>query len=54
MMTLLQNDEIVAIPGTRKTERLVENLGAFSVQLSAADVATIKENLPAETVGSRY
>jgi aryl-alcohol dehydrogenase-like predicted oxidoreductase len=51
---LSQNDEIVVIPGTRKTHRLEENLGAFNVELIDADLAVIKNSLPSETMGSRY
>jgi aryl-alcohol dehydrogenase-like predicted oxidoreductase len=49
-----QNDEIVAIPGTRKIHRLEENLGAFDVELTKADLALIQESIPLETMGTRY
>ncbi len=51
---LSQNDEITTIPGTRKIHRLEENLGAYNVELDSADLATIEEHLPKETVGARY
>ncbi len=51
---LSQDDEIIAIPGTRKIHRLEENLGAFTVELTNADLALIKESLPAEAIGNRY
>ena len=51
---LSQNDEIVSIPGTRKTHRLEENLGAFKVELTKADLALIQESMPTETIGNRY
>ncbi len=51
---LSRNDEITAIPGTRKIHRLEENLGAFNVALTARDLATIEEHIPHETVGKRY
>jgi aryl-alcohol dehydrogenase-like predicted oxidoreductase len=51
---LAQNDEIVTIPGTRKINRLKENLGAFNVELTVADLAMIQNSLPLETIGSRY
>ena len=51
---LSRNDEITAIPGTRKVHRLEENLGAFKVDLSQADLAAIEENIPKETIGARY
>ena len=51
---LSQNDEIVAIPGTRKIHRLQDNVGALNIELTDDDLAVIKDNLPTETVGSRY
>jgi aryl-alcohol dehydrogenase-like predicted oxidoreductase len=51
---LSKNDEIVAIPGTRKVQRLEENLGAFNVELNKADLALIQESVPSETIGNRY
>ncbi len=51
---LSQNDEIVTIPGTRKVQRLEENVGAFNVELTKTDMAIIQESMPAETMGKRY
>ncbi|WP_276975504.1 aldo/keto reductase [Flavobacterium filum] len=51
---LSQNEEIVTIPGTRKIHRLEENLGAFKVELTNADLAIIQNSLPSATIGSRY
>jgi len=51
---LSRNDKIAAIPGTRKVPRLEENLGAFKVELSPADLVVMEENIPSETVGERY
>lgn len=51
---LCQNDEITAIPGTRKIHRLEENLGAYNVALTQADLERIEVSLPKETIGSRY
>ena len=51
---LSQNDDITAIPGTRKVHRLEENLGAFHVELSREDLNLIDEGVPSETVGERY
>jgi len=51
---LSANDEIVTIPGTKKIHRLEENLGAFSVELTEADMAVIQKSVPAKTIGSRY
>jgi len=51
---LSQNDEIVTISGTRNVNRLEENLGAFKVELTKTDLATIQNSMPAETIGTRY
>ncbi len=51
---LTQSDEIVAIPGTRKINRLEENLGAFDVELTSTDLDLIQKSMPQETIGSRY
>jgi aryl-alcohol dehydrogenase-like predicted oxidoreductase len=51
---LSQNDEITAIPGTRKIHRLEENLGAYQVVLNQVDMELIEVSLPKITVGNRY
>jgi aryl-alcohol dehydrogenase-like predicted oxidoreductase len=51
---LSQNDEIIAIPGTRKAHRLEENLGAFKVELTKSEMADIQKSLPSVAVGNRY
>jgi aryl-alcohol dehydrogenase-like predicted oxidoreductase len=51
---LSQNDELIAIPGTRKIHRLEENLGAFNVNMTQADFAVIDASLPKAAVGNRY
>jgi aryl-alcohol dehydrogenase-like predicted oxidoreductase len=51
---LSQNDEITAIPGTRKIHRLEENLGAYTVNLSHADLELIEASMPKITIGNRY
>lgn len=51
---LCQNDEITAIPGTRKINRLQENLGAYQVILSQSDLDHIDASIPKITIGSRY
>lgn len=51
---LSQNDEITAIPGTRKIHRLEENLGAYNVVLTGSDMELINASVPKETIGSRY
>jgi aryl-alcohol dehydrogenase-like predicted oxidoreductase len=51
---LAQGEDIFMIPGTRRIERLKENLGAWKVQFTAAELAEIRSRLPQETAGSRY
>lgn len=51
---LSQNDEITAIPGTRKIHRLEENLGTYHVVLNRADMELIESSIPKTTIGSRY
>jgi aryl-alcohol dehydrogenase-like predicted oxidoreductase len=52
---LAQGKDIVPIPGTKRPERLRENLGSLKVQLSAADVARISAAVPPDAAaGTRY
>lgn len=51
---LSQNNEIVTIPGTRKVNRLEENLGAFKVELAKSDLDIIQNSMPPQTIGNRY
>jgi aryl-alcohol dehydrogenase-like predicted oxidoreductase len=51
---LAQGDDIVPIPGTRRIERLEENLAAADVTLSADDLARIGDILPDGAFGARY
>jgi aryl-alcohol dehydrogenase-like predicted oxidoreductase len=52
---LAQKPWIVPIPGTRKIERLDENLGATEVALTAADLSELAAALDEiEIVGERY
>jgi aryl-alcohol dehydrogenase-like predicted oxidoreductase len=51
---LHQNNEITAIPGTRKVSRLQENLGAYNVSFSQSDFELLEANMPKTTVGNRY
>jgi aryl-alcohol dehydrogenase-like predicted oxidoreductase len=50
--TLAQGSAVIPIPGTRRIERLEENLASSEVTLDAADLA-ILNNLP-EARGTRY
>lgn len=51
---LAQGNDIVPIPGTRRIERLEENLGAADLVLTEADLARVKEILPTGSFGDRY
>ena len=52
---LAQKPWIVPIPGTRKLERLEENIGAASVELTAEDINDINSALAKiDILGGRY
>ncbi|MEV7637718.1 aldo/keto reductase [Pseudarthrobacter enclensis] len=52
---LAQGDHIVPIPGTKKRERLRENLGAVDIELSPEDLELLDRLAPAgSTAGARY
>jgi aryl-alcohol dehydrogenase-like predicted oxidoreductase len=52
---LAQGDDIVPIPGTKRTARLDENIGALAVRLGAADLTAIEQAVPVGAVaGLRY
>jgi aryl-alcohol dehydrogenase-like predicted oxidoreductase len=52
---LAQGEHIVPIPGTKKRDRLQENLGATGVELSAEDLSRLEELAPAGVAaGARY
>jgi len=52
---LAQGDDVTAIVGTRRKDRLMENLGALQVQLSAADLERINAAVPRGAAsGTRY
>jgi aryl-alcohol dehydrogenase-like predicted oxidoreductase len=52
---LAQGGDVVAIPGTKRVDRLQENLGALKVQLSGDDVRRIAEAVPVGAAGgTRY
>ena len=50
---LQQDEHIVPIPGTKRRERLEENVGAVEVQLSADELQRIADALP-DAAGLRY
>lgn len=52
---LAQGDDIVAIPGTKRSARVDENLGALDVTLSAADAQALSNAFPpGAAAGTRY
>ena len=52
---LAQKPWIVPIPGSRKLERLDENIGAIAIELTSADLGEIKDAIAKITVlGDRY
>jgi aryl-alcohol dehydrogenase-like predicted oxidoreductase len=52
---LAQGEDVVAIPGTKRVDRLQENLGALKVTLSAEDVRRLAETVPSDAAaGPRY
>jgi aryl-alcohol dehydrogenase-like predicted oxidoreductase len=52
---LAQGEDIIPIPGTKRRERLEENLRAFEVALSDDDLRGIEEAAPVGVAaGTRY
>jgi len=52
---LHQGDDFVPIPGTRRLERIEENIAAADIDLNAADLGAIEAAFPKEAVvGGRY
>ncbi len=52
---LAQGKDVVAIPGTKRTTRVAENIGALNVTLSAAEVADLTAAFPkGAAAGTRY
>jgi len=52
---LAQGPDVVAIPGTRRIDRMEENIGALSVRLSPEEVAAISAAVPpGAAAGTRY
>ena len=50
---LSRGDEIVAIPGTKRVERLEENLGALELELTDEDLGEL-DGLADSVAGTRY
>jgi len=52
---LAQGEDVVAIPGTRRLDRVQENIGALDVALTPGDVARIDAAVPkGAAAGTRY
>ena len=52
---LARGPHVVPIPGTRRLDRLAENVGALDVRLTREDLAAIESAAPADAmVGDRY
>jgi aryl-alcohol dehydrogenase-like predicted oxidoreductase len=52
---MAQGEDIIPIPGTKKTKYLEENLGALKVELTESEIEEIREDVEAvEIVGGRY
>ena len=52
---LAQGDDIIPIPGTKHKDRLLENIGALAVHLSAAELAQMSDAIPiGAAAGLRY
>ena len=50
---LSRGDDVVAIPGTKRVERLEENLGALELELTDDDLGEL-DGLAADVAGTRY
>jgi aryl-alcohol dehydrogenase-like predicted oxidoreductase len=52
---LAQGPDVIPIPGTKRIERLEENLGALDVKLTPKEIASIDEAVPlGAAAGTRY
>jgi aryl-alcohol dehydrogenase-like predicted oxidoreductase len=52
---MAQGNDIIPIPGTKKKQRLVENIGALAVELTKDDLAQIADSIPVgAAAGLRY
>jgi aryl-alcohol dehydrogenase-like predicted oxidoreductase len=52
---LAQGPDLIPIPGTKRKERLAENLGALALSLSNSDIQEISNAIPAgAAAGTRY
>ena len=52
---LAQGPDVIPIPGTKRKERMLENLGALAVELNPGDISEISDAIPAgAAAGTRY
>ncbi len=52
---LARGQDIIPIPGTKRKERLIENIGALSIKLTEDDLAQISDSIPVgAAAGLRY
>lgn len=52
---LAQGEDVIPIPGTKRKERLLENIGALSVRLTPSELAQMSAAIPAgSAAGERY
>jgi aryl-alcohol dehydrogenase-like predicted oxidoreductase len=52
---LAQGPDVIPIPGTKRKERLAENIGALAVALSESDLKEISDAIPpGAAAGTRY
>lgn len=52
---MAQGEDVIPIPGTKKTKYLEENLGALKVELTESEIKEIRKDVEAvEIVGERY
>ncbi|MDH2909078.1 MAG: aldo/keto reductase [Candidatus Eremiobacteraeota bacterium] len=52
---LARGEDVVPIPGTKRTAKLQENVGSLRVELTAADIEAIESAFPLDAVaGDRY
>jgi aryl-alcohol dehydrogenase-like predicted oxidoreductase len=52
---LAQGPDVIPIPGTKRIERLQENLGALQVRLTPEEAKTIADVIPiGAAAGTRY
>ena len=50
---LSRGDDVIAIPGTKRVERVEENLGALELELTGEDLAEL-DALADAVAGGRY